>query len=189
MALKLLTVTFKSLHHLAPTALQPHFIFFFLGPISSPSQASFLFLKGEGFVCISCSLSLDYSLHSPSYHSGLTIISPPQRGLSWPPSLKELSIPFLSQNPILILCTTLITIWYFRTSGSVINSPAQWVITLNITSTSKRVTYQPRWPLCSVHCSIPRTFSFTLLQLHTPTVTPNSSPLASLPNSIHVWSF
>lgn len=102
-ALKLLT--FKTLHHLAPTVLQPHFIFFFLGPISSTSQASFLFLGG--FVCISCSLSLGYFLHSPSYRSDLTTISPPQRSLSWPPSVKELSIPFLSQNPILILCTTL----------------------------------------------------------------------------------
>lgn len=103
MTLKLLT--FKTLHHLAPTAFQPPFIFFFLVPISSTSQASFLFL--EGFVCISCSLSLGYFLLSPSYRSDLTTISPPQRSLSWPPSVKELSIPFLSQNTILILCTTL----------------------------------------------------------------------------------
>ena len=63
MALKLLTMTFKTLYPLAPNALQPHFIFFLIGLISSTSQASFLFYKGERFVCINCSLGLDYFLH------------------------------------------------------------------------------------------------------------------------------
>ena len=96
-------------------------------------------------LCTSCSLCHKYSLHSSSDHSDLTIMSPAQRGLPWPPGLKKPSIPFLPDSSVLIICRNTYHSWYFSTSGSMLNSPAH-LVTFNITSAPKWVTLANAWP-------------------------------------------
>lgn len=104
----------------------------FLGPAL---MASFLALQGTPLAASTLAVPSVWII-LPIHHRIIQIsawLSSLWRGLSWSTSLKKPSTPFLSQNPTLILCRTLITFWYLSTSDSMLNSLAQLVITVNIT--------------------------------------------------------